>query len=94
MFSAKVREKSIEMTKHMRVLRFFLVAVMVIILAAAAPKVWAEDNGEEIPFEEAKSISFLSGLSQPECRGQQFSRDAKFVGLQQLYSVPRCLTML
>lgn len=53
MFSAKVREKSIEMTKHMRVLHFFLVAVMVIILAAAAPKVWAEDNGEESSFEEA-----------------------------------------
>ena len=50
MFSVKVREKSMEMIKHMRVLRFFLVAVMVIILAAAAPKVWAEDNGE---FEEA-----------------------------------------
>ena len=53
MFSAKVREKSIEMIKHMRVLRLFLVAVMVIILAAAAPKVWAEDNGEEVPFDEA-----------------------------------------
>ena len=53
MFSAKVREKSIEMIKHMCVLRFFLVAVMVIILAAAAPKVWAEDNGEESSFEEA-----------------------------------------
>ena len=53
MFSAKVREKSIEITKHMRVLRFFLVAVMFIILTAAAPKVWAEDNGDEIPFDEA-----------------------------------------
>jgi len=53
MFSAKVREKSIKMIKHMLVLRFFLVAVMVIILAAAVPKVWAEDNGDEIPFDEA-----------------------------------------
>ena len=54
MFSAKVREKSIAMIKHMRVLHFFLVAVMVIILAAAAPKVRAEDNGEESSFDEAK----------------------------------------
>jgi len=53
MFSAKVREKSIKMTKNMRVLRFVLVAVMVIILAAAAPKVWADDNGEELEFDEA-----------------------------------------
>lgn len=55
MFSAKVREKSIEMTKHMRVLRLFLVAVMFIILAAAAPKVWAggvELDEAEIFFEE------------------------------------------
>ncbi len=67
MFSAKVRKKSMGMIKHMCVLRFFLVAVMVIILAAATPKVWAfgnnfwadgskfwaDDNGEEEPFEEA-----------------------------------------
>jgi hypothetical protein len=55
MFSAKVREKSIGMTKHMRVLHFFIVAVMVIIMAAAAPKVWAdvvELDEAEIFFEE------------------------------------------
>ena len=59
MYSAKVREKSVKKTKHIRVLHFFLVAVMVIILAAV-PKVWADgnrhwadDNGEEIEFDEA-----------------------------------------
>jgi hypothetical protein len=52
MYSAKVRENPIKMKKNMRVLHFVLVAVMVIILAAV-PKVWAEDNDDEIPFDEA-----------------------------------------
>ena len=60
MYSAKVREKSVKKTKHIRVLHFFLVAVMVIILAAV-PKVWADgnrhwahDNGDqEEEFDEA-----------------------------------------
>ena len=53
MFSTNVSEKSTGMTKHMRMLPLFLVAMVVVVLAAATPEGWAEDNGEEIPFAEA-----------------------------------------
>ena len=54
MFSAKIREKSIRMTRHMHMLSVFLVAAVVaLILAVAAPNCWAEGEECEIPFDEA-----------------------------------------
>lgn len=48
MFSAKVREKSIGMTRHMHMLPLFLVAVLTLLVTA--PKLWA------IPFSQTKII--------------------------------------
>jgi hypothetical protein len=54
MYSTKIREKSIGMTSHMRLLTIFMVAAAAFILAVAAPELWAnDDDGEEIPFDEA-----------------------------------------
>ncbi|MCD4754797.1 MAG: hypothetical protein K8R75_03220 [Deltaproteobacteria bacterium] len=54
MFSAKIREKSIEMTRYMHMLPVFLVALVVLILGTAAPNSWADDDENEIPFSKAK----------------------------------------
>jgi hypothetical protein len=53
MFSTKirVREKSIRMTRHLRLPAVLLVPVVALILGAAAPEVWAD---EEEPFDVAK----------------------------------------
>ena len=54
MFTKKVLEKSIGMTGHMRLLTVLMVAAAAFILAVAAPELWAnDDDGEEIPFDEA-----------------------------------------
>ena len=54
MFSAKISEKSIKMTRHMRMLSVFLVAAVVAFaLAVAVPNCWAESDECEIPFDEA-----------------------------------------
>ena len=54
MFSAKIRKKSIEMTRYMHMLPVFLVALVVLVLGPAAPNTWADDNANEIPFSKAK----------------------------------------
>ncbi|MHC4310459.1 MAG: hypothetical protein ACYSSN_10970 [Planctomycetota bacterium] len=46
------RKKSNGMKRHMRMLPVFLVAAVVLILVAAAPNCWADDD--EIPFDEAE----------------------------------------
>lgn len=45
------------MTKHMYVLPVFLVAAVVLMFGTSAPAWWADDDGDEIPFDEA-SIYF------------------------------------
>lgn len=47
------RKKSKGMKRHMLLLPVFLLAVAALILVAAAPNSWAEDDGDEIPFSEA-----------------------------------------
>ncbi|MFQ6024273.1 MAG: hypothetical protein ACE5NW_16275 [Acidiferrobacterales bacterium] len=45
----------IGVTRHMRLLRVFLVAVVALVLGAAIPEGWAhDDDGDEIPFDEAE----------------------------------------
>ena len=51
------RKKSTGTKRHMFLLPVFLVVVAALILGAAAPNCWAEDDGEEIPFDVA-SIYF------------------------------------
>ncbi|MHC4457759.1 MAG: hypothetical protein ACYS0I_11875 [Planctomycetota bacterium] len=55
MYSTKIREKSIGMTSHLRLLTVFMVAAAAFILAITAPELWAndEDDGDEKPFAEA-----------------------------------------
>ena len=49
-----LRQKSNGTKRHMLLLPVFLVAVVALILGAAAPNCWAEDDGEEIPFDVAE----------------------------------------
>jgi hypothetical protein len=55
MYSSKIREKSIVLMSHMRLLTVFMVAVTAFILVITAPELWAndEDDGDEKPFAEA-----------------------------------------
>ena len=48
------RKKSIGTKRHMLLLPVFLVAVVALIMGAAAPNSWAEDDGEETPFDVAE----------------------------------------
>ena len=60
MFSAKIREKSIRMTRHMGMLSVFLLAVVALILGlgGASPDCWAGGGGhgkkEKMPFKDAE----------------------------------------
>lgn len=45
--------KSNGMAKHMCILPVFLVAAIALMLGPAAPNCWADDDGDEIPFDEA-----------------------------------------
>ena len=40
------------MTRHMRMLAIFMVPVVALILGAAVPELWADDDGDELEFEE------------------------------------------
>jgi hypothetical protein len=51
------RQKSNGLKRHMLLLPVLLVAVLALVLVAAAPYSWADDDGDEIPFDEA-SIFF------------------------------------
>jgi hypothetical protein len=46
-------KKSNGRKRHMLLLSVFMVAVVALILGAAAPGVWADDDGDELEFEEA-----------------------------------------
>ncbi len=46
--------------RHMLLLTFFLVAVVALILGAASPDSWAEDDGDEISFEVADVYAELN----------------------------------
>jgi hypothetical protein len=62
MFSAKIREKSIEKMRSMRLLTIFLVPVATLILGAAAPQVWAQEIAEAEVFFEFNSTDLDLGF--------------------------------
>jgi hypothetical protein len=62
MYSTKIREKSIGMTKHMRMLHVFLAAVVALILAISAPMGWAAQFDETEIFFEFNSTDLDLGL--------------------------------
>ena len=55
-----LRQKTNGMKRHMLLLPVLLVAVLALIMGAAAPNCWAEDNGDEISFEVADVYAELN----------------------------------
>jgi hypothetical protein len=54
------REKKIKMIRTLRILGFFLVPVIALILGISAPGVWAGDDDEETPFDVADVYAELN----------------------------------
>jgi len=55
-----LRQKTNGMKRHMLLLPVLLVAVLALIMGAAAPNCWAEDDGDEISFEVADVYAELN----------------------------------